>query len=504
MGFPQNFLWGGATAANQYEGGYAEDGKGLAVADLITDGNKEQPRRIFYRFPDGREGTIGLGECIPAGAQGILKEGYYYPSHVATDFYHHYKEDIALFAEMGFKVLRLSISWTRIFPNGDDEQPNEAGLAFYDKVFDEMLAHGIEPLVTILHFDMPVHLATAYGGWANRKLIDFYLHYASTVFQRYRNKVKYWVTVNEVNVLGGYWTLGLSNDEAQEAGSKKSYNQGETPDTEAGLKFQALHHLMVASALANKAAKAINPDFQMGAMLALSGIYPATCHPADVFGAYAFRRKALLFSDVLFHGKYPNYAQSIFEEYGFTLKMEQGDEEILKAHPSDFLAFSYYRTTVFDRFSDNTTTTGGQQGAPNPYLQTTAWGWPIDPDGLRYVLNELYDRYQKPLFIVENGMGAKDTVNADGTIEDDYRIDYLRGHIRAIKEAVEKDHVPVMGYTPWGCIDIVSAGTGEMAKRYGMIYVDMDDKGHGTLKRSRKKSFYWYQHVIKTNGKELG
>ena len=358
--------------------------------------------------------------------------------------------------------------------------------------------------ITICHFDMPVHLATAYGGWANRKLIDFYLHYASTVFQRYRNKVKYWVTVNEVNVLGGYWTLGLSNNAAPEAGSKKSYNQGETPDAEAGLKFQALHHLMVASALANKAAKAINPDFQMGAMLALSGIYPATCHPADVFGAYAFRRKALLFSDVLFHGKYPNYAQSIFEEYGFTLKMEQGDEEILKAHPSDFLAFSYYRTTVFDRFSDNTTTTGGQQGAPNPYLQTTAWGWPIDPDGLRYVLNELYDRYQKPLFIVENGMGAKDTVNADGTIEDDYRIDYLRGHIRAIKEAVEKDHVPVMGYTPWGCIDIVSAGTGEMAKRYGMIYVDMDDKGHGTLKRSRKKSFYWYQHVIKTNGKELG
>ena len=271
MGFPQNFLWGGATAANQYEGGYAEDGKGLAVADLITDGNKEQPRRIFYRFPDGREGTIGLGECIPAGAQGILKDDYYYPSHVATDFYHHYKEDIALFAEMGFKVLRLSISWTRIFPNGDDQQPNEAGLAFYDKVFDEMLTHGIEPLVTILHFDMPVHLATAYGGWANRKLIDFYLRYASTVFQRYRNKVKYWVTVNEVNVLGGYWTLGLSNDAASEAGSKKSYNQGETPDAEAGLKFQALHHLMVASALANKAAKIINPDFQMGAMLALSG-----------------------------------------------------------------------------------------------------------------------------------------------------------------------------------------------------------------------------------------
>lgn len=500
MGFPKDFLWGGATAANQYEGGYREGGKGLAVADLLTDGTKDSPRKIFYRFPDGREGTIGQGECIPIGAEGILKDDYYYPSHVATDFYHHYKEDIALFAEMGFRVLRLSISWTRIFPNGDDEEPNEEGLKFYDDVFDELRKYNIEPLVTILHFDMPVNLATKYGGWINRKLIDFYLRYAKTVFSRYKDKVKYWVTVNEVNVLGGYWTLGLASNNRKE---KESSNQGETPAADAGIKFQSLHHLMVASSLANRIARDINPNFQMGAMLALSGIYPATCHPDDVFGAYEFRRKALIFSDVLFRGHYPNYAKSIFDEYGFELKMERGDEEILSQYPSDFLAFSYYRTTVYDRFSPHTTTTGGQQGAPNPYLKTTPWGWPIDPDGLRFVLNELYDRYQKPLFIVENGMGNQDVVNEDGSIEDDYRIDYLRGHVLAIKKAVEIDHVPVMGYTPWGCIDIVSAGTGEMAKRYGMIYVDMDDKGNGTLKRTRKKSFYWYQRVIATNGEEV-
>ena len=500
MKFPSDFLWGGATAANQYEGGYNEGGKGLAVADLITDGNKNTPRKIFYRFPDGREGYITPGECIPIGAEGIMKEGYYYPSHVATDFYHHYKEDIALFAEMGFKVLRLSISWTRIFPNGDDAEPNEAGLQFYDDVFDKLRKHGIEPLVTILHFDMPVHLATQYGGWINRKLIDFYLHYARTVFTRYKDKVKYWVTVNEINVLGGYWTLGLASNNRKE---KESSNQGETPAADAGIKFQSLHHMMVASSLANKIAREIHPNFQMGAMLALSGIYPATCHPDDVFGAYEFRRKALIFSDVLFRGSYPNYTQAIFDEYGFHLQMERGDEEILRQYPSDFLAFSYYRTTVYDRNSPHTTTTGGQQGSPNPYLKTTAWGWPIDPDGLRFVLNELYDRYQKSLFIVENGMGAQDTVNPDGTIDDDYRIDYLRGHVQAIRKAVEIDNIPVMGYTPWGCIDIVSAGTGEMAKRYGMIYVDMDDKGHGTLKRSRKKSFYWYKKVIDSNGEDL-
>ncbi|MEK5026272.1 glycoside hydrolase family 1 protein [Paenibacillus sp. FSL M7-1046] len=500
MGFPQGFLWGGATAANQYEGGYKEGGRGLAVSDLMTDGTKDSPRKIFYQFPDGREGEIGQGACIPIGAKGILKEGYYYPSHNATDFYHHYKEDIALFAEMGFKVYRLSISWTRIFPNGDDETANEKGLEFYDNVIDELLKYGIEPLVTLLHFDMPLNLADTYGGWTNRKLIDFYLRFAETIFIRWKDKVKYWVTINEVNVLGGYWTLGLASNNIKEGTHS---NQGETPLADAGDKLQSIHHLMVASALANKLARTINPDFRMGAMLALSGIYPATCHPDDVFGAYEFRRKALIFSDVILRGYYPNYAQAIFDEYNFELKTEFGDEEILKQYTSDFLAFSYYRTTVFDRYSPNTTTTGGQQGSPNPFLKTTPWGWPIDAKGLRFVLNELYDRYQKPLFIVENGMGNIDKVEEDGSIHDDERIDYLKNHIREIKNAIEIDHVDLLGYTPWGCIDIVSAGTGEMKKRYGFIHVDLDDKGNGSFKRTKKKSFYWYKNVIATNGEQL-
>lgn len=500
MPFSDDFLWGGASAANQYEGGWDEGGRGIAVSDLITNGTREEPRRIYYHRPDGSEGSIDMGECLPFGATPFLKDGCLYPSHEATDFYHHYREDIALMAEMGFRMFRLSISWTRIFPNGDDPEPNEEGLRFYDGVIDELLAHGIQPLVTILHFDMPLHLAEAYGGWANRKLIDFYLRFATTLFERWRDKVTYWVTVNEINVLGGYWTLGLHSDNVREGAS---FNQGETPAADAGAKFQAIHYLLVASAKANAVARKINPAFRLGAMCALSGIYPATCHPDDVFGAYHFRRKALLFSDVVMRGAYPGFVDAVYGEYGFRLEMEPGDAELLRDNTSDFLAFSYYRTTVFDRSSPNVTTTGGQQGAPNPYLEKTAWGWPIDPEGLRFVLNELWDRYQKPLLIVENGMGNQDVVETDGTIDDEYRIEYLRSHIREMKKAVEIDGVKVLGYTVWSAVDIVSAGTGEMAKRYGLIYVDKDDEGKGTLCRRRKKSSYWYERVIATNGEEL-
>ena len=472
MSFPENFLWGGATAANQYEGGWQEGGRGIAVHDLITNGTKDNPRRIYCHNDKGEETTIQMGECIPFGYVGFLKEGQYYPSHQATDFYHHYKEDIALMAEMGFKTYRLSISWTRIFPKGDDEQPNEEGLKFYDNVIDELKKYNIEPLVTILHFDMPLHLATKYGGWINRKLIDFYLRFAKVLFERWKDKVS------------------------------SHSNQGETPLEDAGIKFQSIHHMLVASSMANKMAREINPHFMLGTMCALSGIYPSTCHPDDVFGAYEFRRKALMFSDVTCRGYYPNYAQSIFDEYNFKLKMEPGDEKWLRENTSDYLAFSYYRTTAFDRFSPNTTTTGGQQASPNPYLEKTPWGWPIDPEGLRFVLNELYDRYQKPLFVVENGMGNNDEIEENG-IHDDYRISYLRRHIEEMKKAVEIDKVDLLGYTTWGCVDIVSAGTGEMKKRYGFVYVDLDDEGHGSLKRSKKDSFYWYKRVIATNGENL-
>lgn len=503
MGFPKNFLWGGATAANQYEGGYNEGGRGLAISDLISAGSHTKPRQIYYQMQDGSIGATTLGSSLPIGAKGIIKDDVYYPSHKATDFYHHYKEDIALFAEMGFKCYRMSISWTRIFPNGDDETPNEEGLKFYDDVFDECLKYGIEPLVTILHFDMPLHLADAYGGWANRKLIDLFTRYAKVLFERYKDKVKYWITINEINVLGGYWTLGTTNEKARLKIDEKGDTSNSSKLEEAAGKYQALHHVMVASSLANKIGHEINPENKIGCMLALSGIYPMTCHPDDVFGAYDFRRRALMFSDVMMRGYYPSYAKGIFEEYGFELDMAPGDEAILRQYPSDFLGFSYYRTTALDHNAEVTTTTGGQQASKNPYLEATPWGWPIDPKGLRYVLNELYDRYQKPLWIVENGMGNVDEVEADGSINDDYRIKYMADHIAAMKVAVEKDGVDLMGFTPWGCIDLVSAGTGEMKKRYGFIYVDMDDEGNGPLKRTKKKSFDWYKKVIASNGEDL-
>jgi 6-phospho-beta-glucosidase len=500
MTFPENFLWGGATAANQYEGGWQEGNRGIAVHDMLTDGSQKMPRVIYCKDNAGHITSIQAGECIPPEYHPFIKEGEYYPSHNATDFYHHYKEDIALMAEMGFKTYRLSISWTRIFPHGDDSEPNPEGLKFYDSVIDELKKYNIEPLVTILHFDMPLHLAEEYGGWINRKLIDFYLRFATVLFERWQNKVKYWITVNEINVLGGYWTLGLSSNHRK---SISNSNQGETPMEDAGIKLQAIHHLLVASAKANQIARKINPDFMLGTMCALSGIYPMTCRPEDVFGAYEFRRKALMYSDVTMRGCYPNYAQAIFDEYHFTLKKEPEDDEILKNNTSDYLAFSYYRTTAFDCHAVNTTTTGGQQASPNPYLKKTSWGWPIDPQGLRFVLNELYDRYQKPLFIVENGMGSKDVVEKDGSIHDAYRIDYLRSHIIEMKKAVEIDRIPLLGYTTWGCVDIVSAGTGEMTKRYGFVYVDLNDKGIGSFKRSKKDSFYWYQKVIASNGNDV-
>ena len=504
MGFPKGFLWGGATAANQYEGGYNEGGRGLAVSDMITAGSHTTPRKIFFKTKEGDIGSTTLGSSLPVGAVGIIKEDMYYPSHQATDFYHHWKEDIAMFAQMGFKCYRLSIAWTRIFPNGDDALPNEEGLKFYDDVFDECLKYGIEPLVSILHFDMPVHLADAYGGWANRDLIDLFVRYSETLYRRYKDKVKYWITVNEINVLGGYWTLGTTNEKAVDQSNIQGAvtpNSGKTE--EAAVKYQALHHLMVASSLSNKIGHEINPDFRIGCMLALSGIYPMTCLPEDVFGAYDFRRRALLFSDVMMRGYYPSFAKGIFDDYGFELVMDPGDEAILKEYTSDFLAFSYYRTTAFDHKAKVTVTTGGQQASANPYLEATPWGWPIDPMGLRYVLNELYDRYQKPLWIVENGMGNDDKVEEDGSINDDYRIKYMADHISAMKIAIEKDGVDLMGFTPWGCIDLVSAGTGEMKKRYGFIYVDMDDEGKGSLNRYKKKSFFWYKKVIETNGEDL-
>lgn len=463
--FPEGFLWGGAVAANQIEGAYQEGGKGLSTADVSPNG-------IMYPPVESSE-KINL-------------------YHNAIDFYHRYKEDIALFAEMGFKCFRTSIAWTRIFPNGDELEPNEEGLKFYDNVFDELIKHNIEPVVTISHYEMPLGLVKNYGGWKNRKVIEFYERFAKTVLDRYKNKVKYWMTFNEINVVL----------HAPFTGGGLVFEEGENKKN---TMYQAAHHQFVASALAVKACHEINPDAKIGCMIAAMTTYPLTPNPEDVFAALEQDRKTLLFSDVQARGYYPSYFKRYFIENDITFEMAEGDEELLKEHTVDYIGFSYYMSfiaTTDPKELESVTAGNLVLGVRNPYLKASDWGWQIDPKGLRITLNTLYDRYQKPLFIVENGFGAVDVVEEDGSIQDDYRIDYLRAHIAEMREAIA-DGVDLIGYTTWGPIDLVSASTAEMKKRYGFIYVDRDNEGNGTLNRSKKKSFDWYKNVIATNGAEL-
>ncbi|MGN0181070.1 MAG: glycoside hydrolase family 1 protein [Candidatus Ornithomonoglobus sp.] len=466
MRFPENFLWGGATAANQYEGAYNEDGKGLSTQDVTPHGLKTPPTK--GPTPDNMK-LVGI------------------------DFYHRYKEDIKLFAEMGFKVYRTSIAWSRIFPNGDDDEPNEKGLKFYDKVFDELHKYGIEPLITISHYETPLNLARKYGGWTNRKLIGFYEKYVRTIFTRYKDKVKYWLTFNEINSITHAPFLSGAIEKMADELSKQDL-------------YQAIHHELVASALATKIGHEINPDFKIGCMILAMPVYPFTPSPDDVIAAMERDRENMLFADVHARGKYPSYAKRLFEENGIEIKIEDGDEEILK-NTVDFISFSYYMSVCESADKSKQAGEGNLLGGiPNPYLKASEWGWQIDPQGLRYVLNTLYDRYQKPLFIVENGLGAVDELvtDADGrkTVNDDYRIQYLKDHLVQVGEAI-KDGVEIMGYTTWGCIDLVSASTAELKKRYGFIYVDRNDDGSGTLERYKKKSFYWYKDVIESNGECL-
>lgn len=469
MEFPESFLWGGATAANQYEGAYLEGGNGLSITDV-----ERGARHGVARIIDDE-----------------ILDDVYYPSHVATDFYHHYKEDIAMFAEMGFKCFRMSIAWTRIYPNGDDETPNERGLKFYDDVFDELLKYGIEPVITLSHYDLPLNLVKKYESWRDRKLIDFYVRYCETVFNRYKNKVKYWMTFNEINgfaeVPRPWYQAGIIY--------RKYEDQYQTC-------FQASHHMLLASAKVVELGHKINPDLKIGCMLVYPLFYAATCSPED---QVALRNRLLFtyyYGDVHVKGRYTNTCTSVWEKYNVNVKMEDGDLDILERGKVDYVGFSYYFSstvgTNVERIEGNVV-----KGGKNPYLKMTEWGWQIDPIGLRVSLNNLYDRYEIPLFIVENGMGAVDNVEEDGSIHDEYRIHYLREHIKELIKAVQVDHVELMGYTPWGCIDLVSSGTGEMKKRYGFIYVDKDDHGNGTLKRSKKDSFEWYKKVIFSNGKIL-
>ncbi|MCF7753691.1 6-phospho-beta-glucosidase [Paenibacillus xylanexedens] len=469
--FPENFLWGGATAANQLEGAYLEGGKGLTTVDLIPIG--------------ANRWNIALGNLDSYEP----KIGEFYPSHEAIDFYHRYKEDIALFAEMGFKCLRLSIAWARIFPKGDEAEPNEAGLQFYDDVFDELLKYNIEPVVTICHFDVPVHLVETYGGWKNRKMIGFFEKYATTLFNRYKNKVKYWMTFNEINML-----LHLPY-----IGAGIVLQDGENKDQ---ILYQAAHHELVASALAVKACHEIIPDAQIGCMLAAGMVYPYSSNPDDVWKAMEKDRESFFFIDVQSKGAYPGYTKRFFRENDIRIDMQPEDAEILMQNTVDYIGFSYYasRCTSTDPEILKDSTEGNVFGSvKNPYLQASEWGWTIDPKGLRITLNQLHDRYGKPLFIVENGLGATDVLLDNDSVEDDYRIEYLNSHFAEMAEAIQ-DGVELIGYTSWGPIDLVSAGTGEMKKRYGYIYVDRNNDGTGTLRRVKKKSFHWYQDVIASNG----
>ena len=415
------------------------------------------------------------------------------------DAYHHYKEDIALFAEMGFKCCRLSIAWTRIFPTGMETEPNEKGLAFYDRVFDELEKYGIEPIVTISHYEMPFALVEKCNGWEGRECIDYYIRFCEAIFERYQNRVRYWLTFNEIN--SGTVALGS----IQALGTFRGYSGplASAPDKPQE-RFQALHHQFVASARAVRLAHEKYPRFRMGNMCLQAMMYPFSPNPDDILETEKRNQIINFFcGDVQVRGKYPGYIQRYFEENGITIRMEEKDLEDIQKGVVDFYTFSYYMTTCVSA-DENKEKMGGNfmGGVKNPYLETSAWGWQIDPKGLRYNLNVLYDRYQIPIMIVENGLGAYDQPEEDGCIHDTYRIEYMKKHIEQMKEAV-KDGVDLIGYTPWGCVDLISASTGEMAKRYGMIYVDKYDDGTGTLARRKKDSFYWYQKVIASNGEDL-
>ena len=488
MAFPKKFLWGGAVAANQYEGGYLEDGKGLSVPDMLLGGDVNTPRTFCPKIEDG----------------------VFYPSHTAIDFYHHYKEDIALFAEMGFTCFRFSISWARIFPNGDDAAPNEAGLKFYEDVIDECRKYGIEPLITLNHYELPFELVKKYRGYCSRKTIDLFVKYATTCFERFKDKVTYWLTFNEINMtimsptVGNLYSVGIIQDEDLNRTAPCKFSELKDVPQQ---RIEALHNQFVASAKAVLAGHKINPNFKIGNMVCHVTRYPLTPNPKDMLET---QRIDHLFNDlcgdVQVRGAYPYFAKKFYQDMGIdtTFMDNADDQKILRAGVVDFYTFSYYMSNCVtadanaERINDSMI-----GGAKNPYLKASDWGWQIDPDGLRWTLNKLASRYpDTPIMVVENGFGAFDKVEADGAIHDDYRISYFREHIRAMGEAVD-DGVPLIGYTTWGPIDLVSAGTGQYAKRYGFIYVNRHDDGTGDFSRSRKDSFFWYKKVIASNGADL-
>ncbi|ERL66083.1 glycoside hydrolase family 1 protein [Schleiferilactobacillus shenzhenensis] len=475
--FPKNFLWGGATAANQIEGAWNVDGKGLTTADVVRQASDRK--------------KMSMDDVTRASIEEAVADttDTHYPKRRGNDFYHRYEEDIRLLAEMGFKVFRFSIAWGRIFPNGDDAEPNAAGLAFYDQVISTLEKYHIQPLVTLSHYEMPIHLTLEQNGWASRKTIAAFNRFTETVFTHFRGRVPYYLTFNEINT--GTWGF-------HETGA---IDTDRSSDEQLQLRYQALHHQFVASAMATKQLHAIDPSAKMGCMLARMQTYPATPNPVDVLAAQQADQRNLFFTDVQARGEYPEYMNRYFADHGIRIQMAADDEAVLKANPVDFISFSYYMTTVTSADQGHVVNGNMATGGRNPYLQESAWGWQIDPVGLRITLNAMWDRYRKPLFIVENGLGAEDKLE-DGHVHDSYRIDYLRAHIAQMKQAIG-DGVQLMGYTMWGPIDLISFSTSEMSKRYGFVYVDQDDEGRGSLARIKKDSFYWYQKVIQSNGADL-
>lgn len=488
MAFPKNFLWGGATAANQFEGGWNADGKGPSTADVCTRGSRTNPRMITYMTKEGKvEQQLMFNFNAPEGATLGCFEGYDYPSHEGVDFYHRFREDIALFAEMGFKVFRMSINWTRIFPNGDELEPNEAGLKFYDEVFDELHSYGIEPLVTLSHYETPVGLTNKWNSWADRRNIDCFLRFATTCMTRYKDKVRYWLTFNEINnvTYSPWMPAGVATKD---------------PAVIAAVS----RNMLLASALTVKAARQINPDFQIGNMISYAPAYAYTCRPEDVLLQRKMQRNLNFFNDVQVWGAYPKMKLAEYANQGIDFELTEEDKAVLREGTVDFITISYYMTICCSTDPNAAKGKGNMVfGAKNPYLPESEWGWQIDPVGLRISLADLYSRYEKPIMIVENGLGALDVIAEDGAIHDDYRISYFRQHIEAMKKSIEEDGVELMGFTPWGCIDLISASSGEMAKRYGFIYVNKQDDGTGDNSRMKKDSFDWYKKVIATNGENL-
>ena len=471
------FLWGGALAAHQVEGAYREGGKGLSVADVMTAGANSVPRRI---------------------TDGVVK-GERYPNHDGIDFYHTFRDDVELFAEMGFKCLRTSIAWARIFPEGDEDKPNEEGLAFYDELFDCLVAHGIEPVVTLSHFEMPLALVEKYGGWESRALIDLFVRFARICFERYHDRVRYWMTFNEINN-----QYNTDNDIYGWTNSGVRFSRCADPRR---AMFQASHYQFVASARAVALAHQIDPRLKVGCMVAADVIYPFSCHPDDVLLAADAMHSTYYFTDVMCRGAYPHYAPRMWEGLSEPLDITEGDRQDLATGTVDYIGFSYYMSNVVNHVAatdiSESTAYSDPHMVDNPNLVANAWGWQIDPKGLRYILKAFDERYCLPQFIVENGIGIVEALNEHDTVDDQERIDFLRTHIEQLKAAVEIDGVDLIGYTVWGCIDPVSFTTGEYAKRYGFVYVDRNDDGTGTGRRFRKRSFNWYRHVIETNGEEL-